>query len=240
MIGRLSGVLVQKAPPLVLLDVHGVGYEVDVPMGTFYNLPALGEAVVLLTHFVVREDAQVLFGFATEAEKQAAHVQEVVAAGGVVDSISPIAEALRRFRADLHWYVASIEEVVIQGLAAASGGATRAFRLPGSPGVWVGPRGLERKVAAVGMNSSKWFTQHGLAVNVCPDLAHFAHIVPCGIRDRAVTSLAAEAAARGEPPPALAHVKAHVLAAFSEVFNCDLVAQAGVPVQPEGRAEHWQ
>jgi len=147
---------------------------------------------------------------------------------------------LRRFRADLHWYVASIEEVVIQGLAAASGGATRAFRLPGSPGVWVGPRGLERKVAAVGMNSSKWFTQHGLAINVCPDLAHFEHIVPCGIRDRAVTSLAAEAAARGEPPPALAHIKAHVLAAFSEVFNCDLVAQAGVPVQPEGRAEHWQ
>ncbi len=69
MIGRLSGTLVAKTPPQVLLDVHGVGYEVDVPMSTFYNLPALGEPVVLLTHFVVREDAQLLFGFLTAAER---------------------------------------------------------------------------------------------------------------------------------------------------------------------------
>ncbi len=81
MIGRLSGVLVQKAPPLVLLDVHGVGYEVDVPMSTFYNLPALGEAVVLLTHFVVREDAQVLFGFLTEPER--ATFRQLVKISGV-------------------------------------------------------------------------------------------------------------------------------------------------------------
>jgi Holliday junction DNA helicase RuvA len=65
MIGRLSGTLAEKSPPMVLVDVHGVGYEVDVPMSTFYNLPAIGEPVVLLTHFVVREDAQVLFGFGT-------------------------------------------------------------------------------------------------------------------------------------------------------------------------------
>jgi Holliday junction DNA helicase RuvA len=69
MIGRLSGLLAEKSPPMVLLDVHGVGYEVDVPMSTFYNLPALGEAVTLLTHFVVREDAQVLFGFLTAPER---------------------------------------------------------------------------------------------------------------------------------------------------------------------------
>jgi len=69
MIGRLSGLLAQKSPPLVLVDVNGVGFEVDVPMSTFYNLPALGEKVVLLTHFVVREDAQVLFGFLTEPER---------------------------------------------------------------------------------------------------------------------------------------------------------------------------
>ena len=69
MIGRLSGTLAAKAPPLVLLDVHGVGYEVDVPMSTFFNLPAVGAPVVLLTHFVVREDAQVLFGFLTEEER---------------------------------------------------------------------------------------------------------------------------------------------------------------------------
>jgi Holliday junction DNA helicase RuvA len=69
MIGRLSGLLAAKNPPQLLIDVGGVGYEVDVPMSTFYNLPALGERVTLLTHFVVREDAQVLFGFLTPEER---------------------------------------------------------------------------------------------------------------------------------------------------------------------------
>jgi holliday junction DNA helicase RuvA len=69
MISRLSGTLAAKSPPQVLVDVHGVGYEVDVPMSSFYNLPAVGEAVVLLTHFVVREDAQLLYGFLTAAER---------------------------------------------------------------------------------------------------------------------------------------------------------------------------
>ena len=69
MIGRLTGTLAAKNPPQVLVDVGGVGYEVDVPMSSFYNLPALGERVTLLTHFVVREDAQVLFGFLTHEER---------------------------------------------------------------------------------------------------------------------------------------------------------------------------
>jgi len=69
MIGRLSGILLEKNPPQLLLDVHGIGYEVDVPMSTFYNLPANGDKVTLLTHFVVREDGQFLFGFASEAER---------------------------------------------------------------------------------------------------------------------------------------------------------------------------
>jgi Holliday junction DNA helicase RuvA len=71
MIGRLTGVIAEKSPPLVLIDVNGVGYEVDVPMSSFYNLPALGERTTLLTHFVVREDAQQLFGFLTAAERSA-------------------------------------------------------------------------------------------------------------------------------------------------------------------------
>ena len=71
MIGRLQGQLAAKNPPQVLVDCHGVGYEVDVPMSTFYNLPELGGAVTLLTHFVVREDAQILFGFATAQEREA-------------------------------------------------------------------------------------------------------------------------------------------------------------------------
>ncbi|MGY0197096.1 Holliday junction branch migration protein RuvA [Leptothrix sp. BB-4] len=69
MIGRLVGQLAEKSPPQILVDVQGVGYEVDVPMSTFYNLPALGERVTLLTHFVVREDAQLLFGFLTAEER---------------------------------------------------------------------------------------------------------------------------------------------------------------------------
>lgn len=71
MIGKLTGQLLEKNPPQILVDCHGVGYEVDVPMSTFYQLPAIGQAVSLLTHFVVREDAQILYGFATAAEREA-------------------------------------------------------------------------------------------------------------------------------------------------------------------------
>lgn len=71
MIGKLTGLLAEKNPPQVLVDCQGVGYEVDVPMSTFYNLPGLGEKVSLLTHFVVREDAQILFGFGTAPEREA-------------------------------------------------------------------------------------------------------------------------------------------------------------------------
>ena len=71
MIGRIAGTLVSKNPPQVLVDAGGVGYDIDVPMSTFYNLPATGEKTVLLTHLVVREDAHVLYGFATEAERAA-------------------------------------------------------------------------------------------------------------------------------------------------------------------------
>lgn len=71
MIGRISGILAAKNPPQVMVDAGGVGYEIDVPMSTFYNLPATGEKVVLLTHLVVREDAHILFGFGTEDERAA-------------------------------------------------------------------------------------------------------------------------------------------------------------------------
>ena len=69
MIGRLTGLLAAKTPPQVLVDAGGVGYELDVPMSSFYNLPGLGERITLLTHFVVREDAQLLYGFLTEEER---------------------------------------------------------------------------------------------------------------------------------------------------------------------------
>jgi Holliday junction DNA helicase RuvA len=70
MIGRLSGILLDKNPLQLIVDCQGVGYEVSVPMSTFYQLPSVGEKVVLLTHFVVREDAQLLFGFGTVQERE--------------------------------------------------------------------------------------------------------------------------------------------------------------------------
>jgi len=71
MIGRITGTLLEKHPPQVLVDVGGVGYEIDVPMSTFYNLPASGERITLYTHLAIREDAHLLYGFGTEAERQA-------------------------------------------------------------------------------------------------------------------------------------------------------------------------
>lgn len=71
MIGRIVGTLAAKHPPQVLVDVNGVGYEIDVPMSTFYTLPALGERVTLLTHLAIREDAHLLFGFGSETERAA-------------------------------------------------------------------------------------------------------------------------------------------------------------------------
>ena len=71
MIGRLTGTLLEKNPPQIVVEAGGVGYEIEVPMSTFYNLPASGERVVLLTHLVVREDAHLLYGFGSEAERRA-------------------------------------------------------------------------------------------------------------------------------------------------------------------------
>lgn len=81
MIGRLVGQLAEKNPPQILLDCHGVGYEVWVPMSTFYNLPALGDTLTLLTHFVTREDAQLLYGFGSTAERAA--FRELIRISGI-------------------------------------------------------------------------------------------------------------------------------------------------------------
>ncbi|WP_163832979.1 Holliday junction branch migration protein RuvA [Spartinivicinus ruber] len=70
MIGRINGILLEKQPPHLLIDVQGVAYEVDAPMTTFYQLPEVGQSVVLHTHFVVREDAQQLYGFAARQERE--------------------------------------------------------------------------------------------------------------------------------------------------------------------------
>jgi holliday junction DNA helicase RuvA len=71
MIGRLSGILLEKNPPQVLVEVQGIAYEIDVPMSTFYNLPGIGEPVRLYTHLAVREDAHLLYGFGSDNERRA-------------------------------------------------------------------------------------------------------------------------------------------------------------------------
>ena len=81
MIGRIAGTLLEKNPPSILVDANGIGYEIDVPMSTLYNLPAVGERVTLLTHLTVREDAHQLYGFATAAERQA--FRELIRISGV-------------------------------------------------------------------------------------------------------------------------------------------------------------
>ncbi|MBF9000014.1 MULTISPECIES: Holliday junction branch migration protein RuvA [Vibrio] len=81
MIGRLRGTLIEKQPPQVLVDIGGIGYEVQMPMSCFYELPNVGEEAIIYTHFVVREDAQLLYGFNTVGER--ALFREVIKANGV-------------------------------------------------------------------------------------------------------------------------------------------------------------
>lgn len=81
MIGRLTGILFEKAPPRIGLDVNGVGYDIEVSMSTLYDLPDVGSKVTLLTHLVVREDAHLLFGFASAQERQA--FRELVKVSGI-------------------------------------------------------------------------------------------------------------------------------------------------------------
>jgi len=81
MIGRLSGTLLEKNPPHLLVDCHGVGYEVSVPMSTFYNLPNIGDKVTLLTHLAIREDAHLLFGFGSAEERNA--FKELIKISGI-------------------------------------------------------------------------------------------------------------------------------------------------------------
>ena len=113
MIGKLTGTLLEKNPPQILIDCHGVGYEVDVPMSTFYNLPALGEKVALLTHFVVREDAQLLYGFGSAAEREA--FRQLVKISGigprtalsVLSGLSVTAGGAVMRRPPIWWHVAT-------------------------------------------------------------------------------------------------------------------------------------
>ena len=117
---------------------------------------------------------------------------------------------LQYYRKDLHWYLRQLEEVLIRVLALYG---LNGYRVPGMTGVWL----QERKVAAIGIKVSRWITMHGFALNVCPDLTGFERIVPCGISDKAVGSLA-----QSIPEINLEQVRLQVAAAFAQVFGVDL------------------
>lgn len=118
---------------------------------------------------------------------------------------------LEHYRKDLHWYLRQLEEVLIRVLAVYQLEATR---ISGLTGVWV----EGRKVAAIGIKVSRWITMHGFALNVCPDLAGFDRIVPCGIPDKPVGSLK-----QFVPDISVEQVKEEVAKAFAEVFEVKVI-----------------
>jgi lipoyl(octanoyl) transferase len=126
---------------------------------------------------------------------------------------------LKQHQTDLHWYLRQLEEVVIQTLAPLG---IQATRQPGLTGVWVG----DTKLAAIGIKVSRWITMHGFALNVCPDLAGFAAIVPCGIAHKAVGRVSQFC-----PGVTVAEVLPLAIAAFAQVFNQELVTGAA-PLWP--------
>ncbi len=118
---------------------------------------------------------------------------------------------LQRYRKDLHWYLRQLEEVIIRVLAVYG---LHGERIPAFTGVW-----LEgRKVAAIGIKVSRWITMHGFALNVCPDMTGFERIVPCGISDKPVGSLA-----EWIPGVTCQEVRLYVAQSFAEVFNVELI-----------------
>jgi lipoyl(octanoyl) transferase len=121
---------------------------------------------------------------------------------------------LQRHQPDLHWYLRQLEAVLIEVLA---GYGLQGDRIPGLTGVWV----EGHKVAAIGVSASRWITMHGFALNVCPDLAGFRRIVPCGIADRPVGSLS-----QFVPRIDLAQVQSQVIEVFGRTFGLGFEAQS--------------
>ncbi len=132
---------------------------------------------------------------------------------------------LHRFRTDLGWYLRSLEETVIRTCADYG---VSALRSPVGTGVWVGPPGSERKICAFGIRCSRWVTMHGFAFNLNTDLRWFDLMVPCGIRDRGVTSLATEVGSAVDEPEARERWVRH----FEEVFHATLHPSGFEPDSP--------
>ncbi|MBL7705421.1 MAG: lipoyl(octanoyl) transferase LipB [Taibaiella sp.] len=130
---------------------------------------------------------------------------------------------LEAFKTDLGWYMRSLEEVIIQTIAAYG---IKGERLPGSTGVWLDTHDLSkaRKICAMGVKCSRWITIHGLALNVNTDLSFFGHIVPCGITDKGVTSMAKELGS----PVAEEEVKREFLKQFAKIFDAAILPETSI------------
>ena len=123
---------------------------------------------------------------------------------------------LRYYQQDLHWYLRQLEEVIIETVA---NYGLEAYRLPNFTGVW-----LEgKKIAAIGIKVKRWITMHGFALNVCPDLSGFKHIVPCGIKDKPVGSLQ-----EFVPDITVDRVRIDLAKAFSTVFQVELIKSRAI------------
>lgn len=125
---------------------------------------------------------------------------------------------LRYYQQDLHWYLRQLEEVIIQTLANYN---LKAYRIPELTGVWL----ESKKIAAIGIKVRRWITMHGFALNVCPDMSGFQHIVPCGIADKAVGSLA-----EFIPDITVEQVRVDVAQAFAQVFQVNLISGSSIRV----------
>ncbi len=121
---------------------------------------------------------------------------------------------LRYYQQDLHWYLRQLEEVILQVLQSYG---LPAERLSGLTGVWV----EGHKIAAIGIKVSRWITMHGFAINVCPDLTGFTRIVPCGIADKPVGSLA-----QFLPPITVKQVQDDIVRSFAQVFQVNLLPRS--------------
>lgn len=130
---------------------------------------------------------------------------------------------LNYYRKDLHWYLRQLEEVIIRVLALYG---LKGDRIPGFTGVWIN----DCKVAAIGIKVSRWITMHGFSINVCPDLSGFDRIVPCGISDKAVGSLA-----QFVPGIEVEDVREKVAIVFAEVFEVEII---GLGSNRQRRKQH--
>ncbi|WP_009634213.1 lipoyl(octanoyl) transferase LipB [Synechocystis sp. PCC 7509] len=178
--------------------------------------PELNDALILLEHppvYTLGQGASLEF-LNFDIDKNAFEVYRVERGGEVTYHCPgqlvgyPILN-LRYYRQDLHWYLRQLEEVLIRVLAVYG---LKGDRIAGLTGVWV--EGV--KVGAIGIKVSRWVTMHGFALNVCPDLTGFEQIVPCGIADKAVGSMA-----QWISGIKLEEVRTQVTVAFAEVFGVD-------------------